>query len=238
MSKQSLVKSTPTDLDIPAYIKQGDVRGTEHITREDVQMPRLALAQAQSPQLLEDHPKYIDGLKLGQLFNNLTGQIYGKGPLEFCIVRADPPRGVEFNPLEQGGGVKDLSVPLDDPRMQFGPNGEKPVATKFYDYVVMLLPSRELVSLSFKSTGLKVARRLNGLIKLRNIPLFAAKYSLTTTMEKNKAGTFAQYVIGNAGVVDEATYHVAEQAYDTFKHRAIAFDRDASDEFPNDDHEM
>ena len=46
-----------------------------------------------SPQIDDTKPEhYIEDLKKGDMFNSLTGIIYGKGPLLFTVVRADPPR--------------------------------------------------------------------------------------------------------------------------------------------------
>jgi hypothetical protein len=215
---------------VPDYVRVGGHRGTDHITKDDLQMPRMGLAQGLSPQLMAGDSKYIEGLAVGMMFNNLTNHVYGRGPLEFCVLRADPPRGIEFFPLDQGGGIKDFNVPLTDPRMQFGPNGEKPVATKFYDFVIMLLPSKELIALSFKSTGLKTARQLNALIKLRNTDIFAGKYILTTAMTKNKSGTFAIFNVANAGFVDLETYRYAEAMYEALKDKELVFEREAGDD--------
>jgi hypothetical protein len=226
----ALVKTDETSImNRPSFIAEHDTRGAEHIGKDDIQMPRLGLAQAQSPQMLEGDPKYIDGLRVGELFNNLTDANYSKGPVVFSLVRADPPRGIEFTPLEDGGGIKDFDVPLDDPRMQWD-GDNKPIATKFYDFVLMLWPTRELIALSLKSSGLKVARQLNTYIKLRSAPVFAGKYELTTTMAKGPAGQYATYVIKNAGWADEEEYQLTSQAYESLKDKTIDIERVPGDE--------
>jgi hypothetical protein len=210
----------------PDFIETGSHAGAEHITREDIQMPRLSLAQQMSPELVKGDPKFIEKLGIGDMFNNLTQQVYGVGPLEFCILRADPPRWVEFIPREQGGGVRDPNVPSDDPRTQFGPAGEPPIATKFYDFIVALLPTRELIALSFKSTGLKVAKQLNGLIAFRNAPIFAGKYQLMTTMTQNSKGRFAIFQVKNAGwLPDRLTYLWAEEMFKNLRDKTIHIER-------------
>ena len=225
-----LVKQPAAALARPAYVAQGDVRGTEHLTKDDLQMPRLALVQKTSHEIDPTDPKYIDGLKFTDLFNSLTGEIYGKGPLEFVVVRADPPKHIEFTPLDQGGGVKDFNVPNDDPRTQFTTDAEgksvPPVATKFYEFVVLLLPSLEPIAMSFKSTGLKVAKQLNSYMKLRSGPSFMGKYRLTTSTAVSPKGTYAVYQIRNAGNVDEETYRFAESVYESFKDRVLVVDRE------------
>lgn len=196
----------------PTFLKVDDTRGTDHIERDDLQMPRVGLAQGLSPELIEGDMKYIPELKLGDMFNNLTGQIYGRGPMEFTIVKADKPRGIEFIPLKEGGGVRDFNVPLTDPRMQFGPptedfpTGSKPIATKFYDYIIMLIPSMEVVALSFKSTGLKTAKRLNAFMKMKRAPSFAGKYTLTSIVEnKGPSMVYGSYQVKVSDAVDKYT---------------------------------
>lgn len=228
-----LVKKPASDLARPSYVAAGDTRGTEHLTKDDLQMPRLALAQKTSHEIDPTDPKYIDGLKFTDLFNSLTSEIYGKGPMEFVIVRADAPRYMEFTPLDQGGGVKDFNVPANDPRTQFTTDVEgksvPPVATKFYDFVILMLPTLEPIALSFKSTGLKVARQLNALMKFRGGPIFMGKYRLSTGTAVSPKGTYAVFQVKNAGNVDEDTYRIAEQAYESFKDREIVIDREHGD---------
>jgi hypothetical protein len=245
----------PNALARPTFLPQHDARGTEHLTKDDMQMPRLALAQQMSPELVEGDPKFIDGLKSGQMFNSLTGHIYGKGPIEFTILRADPPRWVEFVPREEGGGVKDPNVPHNDPRTQFTTDAAgksvPPVATMFYDFVVLLLDNMEPVALSFKSTGLKVARQLNSLMKMRNAPCFAGKYKLGTTMAKNAQGVFSVYTVSNSdiasphsavgpdgklltGWVNEPIFKQAEQLFEAFKDKVLVIDRDQAAADPDD----
>jgi hypothetical protein len=226
----------------PAFLPAGDTRGTEQITQEDLQLPRIAIAQGLSPEILEDNPKYIEGLKLGHMFNNLTGELYQRGPLEIAIVRADRPRWVEFIPRNEGGGVRDLDVPPDDPRTKFtrGEDGKSlpPIATKFYDFVVLLLPSRQPMVVSMKGKALKVARQLNALLKLRNAPVFAGKYELTSVMETNSKGTYGIYQIRNAGWLDEATYKYAEQVFESIKSKNLIVDREPGEDdldFPSDE---
>ena len=240
MSKEiTLPAVVNSELARPSFVQEHDLRGTEHITKEDLQMPKLGLAQALSPQVQKTEPQYITGLQVGDLFNNLTKQIYGEGPLEFTVIRADPPRFVEFIPRSEGGGVKDINVPPNDPRTKFriDENGKTlpPIATRFYDFVLLLLPSREPIALSLKSTGLKVARQINALMKLRNAPSFAGKYVLTTGTSKNAKGVFAVYQVQNAGWVNEEVFKFSSQLYDAFKDKTLIIDRETDIHVPDGD---
>lgn len=205
----------------PDFIPEGK-KGLEHITTQDMILPRLAIAQALSPEMIKKNEKYIAGLELGDMFNNFTGKIYGSGPLSFSVVKAARPRGVEFIPRDQGGGVRDMNVALDDPRMQWGKEGKKPIATKFYDFVILLHPFESLedsmLALSFKSTGLKVARRLNSLMLYRNRPIFSGVYSISSIVTENQKGTFGVFEVENAGWVDnKEDYQTFEKIYESLK---------------------
>lgn len=178
----------------------GETReGTEHITRDDLKLPRLCIAQDTTKQLKEEKPEYIKDLRRGELFNDLSGRIYGKGPITFMIVRADPPRYIEFHPLAQGGGVKDMDVQPGDPRTRFGPNGEPPVATKFYDFVIFMPDYAETIGLSMKGTSIKTAKRLNSLISERNAALYEGLYTVKVGSETNPKGTYSIYLVDNCG---------------------------------------
>ncbi|MFI5224609.1 MAG: hypothetical protein ACHQX3_10300, partial [Nitrospirales bacterium] len=202
--------------------------GLEHLTEADIQMPRLLIAQQMSPELNPAKPQYNEDLKQADLFNSLTGQIYGKGPIYFSIVRADPPRFVEFIPREQGGGVKDPKVPFGDPRTEWQADGKPPIATKFYDFIIMILQGsnvrNEMVALSFKSTGIKVARQLNGLATARMKPLWAGVYALSAVSTQNAKGSFFIPQVKNAGWIPPEMKEFCRQTFESLKHRVIDID--------------
>jgi hypothetical protein len=237
-TESTAIATTPknTAIERPSFIPQS-AAGTEHITKDDIQVPRLALAQGLTPQVQADK----EGFKTGVLFNSVTEELLGTGPIDFYIVRADRPRFIEFFPRETGGGVKDMNVPANDPRTQFtkGENGQtvKPLATKFYDFLIVLAdrlstdPLNALIALSFKSSGLKAAKTLNNLVKFRNAPLFAGKYRLTTAKETNAKGTYAIYKIENAGFVqDKETYDVLEGMFSVLADKQVTIDREGADD--------
>jgi hypothetical protein len=221
---------------------EGNV-GAENIQHEDVQMPRIALAQAQSPQLNPKGDEYIDGLRVSDLFNSLTGEILPK-PLRFVVLRVEKPRHIEFNPIEAGGGIKDFNVPPGDPRTQFttAEDGtrEKPVATKFLDYVVATYPldlnnpMANVLALSFKGTGLKVAKKLNGLVKSRMQPIYRGVYELDTDMKSEKSYTYAIYKVENAGWITQEEDVVFKALFRELAGANINIDRDATDFDPSE----
>jgi hypothetical protein len=204
---------------VPDYLKDDEREGLETITRKDMTIPRLALAQALSPQVTEGDPNLIEGLKPGDLFNPVTKQNYGQ-KVEFQVVHKDRPRAMHYRSIDEGGGVIDPDVPLNSPLLKWGTTGDKkkdkPVATLFYDYVAVLLPSRELIALSFKSSGIKCAKALAGLIAFRNKSMYAGKYVITTGTEQ-KPKPHKIYLVDNAGWVSEEDYVLGKQMYETLK---------------------
>lgn len=139
-------------------------------------IPRLAIAQGLSPQLQRNNPKYIPELKLGELFNTLTREVYGVGPLEFSVVRRMPSRWIEFDADRK---VVDPDVPPNDPRTQWRqtPEGRKPpIATQFLDFIVVLLGQMEPIAISCARTGMRAADDLLGLISIRRPKLIAGKF--------------------------------------------------------------
>lgn len=223
------------------------VLGNEGIGREDVLMPRLGLAQKMSPEIdPTNQGRFIEGLQFTDMFNSLTRTKFGKGPLHFVILRRDDPRFIEFNPIDQGGGIKDMNVLPGDPRTAFttGANGErvKPIATMFYDFIVLLLtdfnpvePLQNVIALSFKSSGIKAAKRLNFLVQQRGQKMiYKGVYELSTGSETDKktSGVYAVYKVKNAGWLtpDSPIEKVAAEMYAAWVEREVKIDREPGDE--------
>ena len=214
--------------EIPDFIQKGDREGADQIAAEDARIPRLVLAQAQTPQAMRGDPVYIDGLAAGMAFNDLTNVVYGEAPLEVIVVRADKPRWVEFG---DDRSVIDPSVPPGDLRTQFTTDPETkkripPKATMFYDYVVLLGPQMEPLALSFKGSAIKLsARPLNGLIKMKPVPIYACKYRFTPRFMKNDEGTWYVFNVAQIGVLkNQETFQKAKEQFNIFKLKDVSFD--------------
>jgi len=226
---KALATTTPTSTalattapsSVPDYIETSR-EGLETFSKDDVLIPRLTLAQALSPQVTDGDPKRIPDLKPGMLFNSMTGENYGKS-VRVQILRKDALRAMEFFSQDDGGGVKDPNVSMNDPRTRFGPNGEKPAATTFRDYIARILPPEgvdrepELVALSFKSSGLAAAKALNGFIALRRTsPIYAGAYQITSDTQLKPKPHFV-YIISNSGWVTKDQYEDGKALYASVK---------------------
>ncbi len=220
--------------------------GNEGIGRDDITIPRLALAQKTSPEIDSTSARFIEGLKFTEMFGSLSKKNYGEGPVFFSILRRDKPRYVEFIPLTEGGGVRNpnVSPTLPDgspnPDTQFGEidpvtkRSKKPIATKFYDFIILVLngldfndPMQNVMALSLKSSAIPVAKQLNLYIQQRGKKkLYKGLYELRTGYDIKDKNTFAVYKVKNAGWLkpDTAVEKLAEEMFENWKDKTINID--------------
>jgi len=110
------------------------------------------------------------------------------------------------------------------------------VATQFYDYVIVLWPSRQFIAVSYKSTGITAtAKPLNGLVSERGTDIYEGRYRMTSFSDKNAKGNFRSAMIVNHPTAPWLTDEEAEftkaafHALKTDKRAAAAFDRDVQE---------
>jgi len=226
---KALVKKAPAALAIPSFVDPSDRRGADNITAEDIRLPRLALAQALSPEVLKGDPKRIEGLESGDIFSNLLGTNYKNGPVNVVVVRREQPRAIEFFPkkgkpgyIPGSEGIKDRNVPLDDPRCKFSADGTAPVATIFHEFVAFDAETREPFVLSFKSTSSGAARALNTFLSLRKGPAFATTFKISSASKQFNEGPAFVFTVQPGGPVDQDTFNYAAEMYDSLKGREVA----------------
>lgn len=244
--KDELVVAAPGAMEsAPDYIESGR-EGLEDVTKDDLLTPRLALAQALSPQVTEGDPKYVEGMKAGDLFNSQTGQNYGR-EVFFQVLRKDKLRGMEFYSVDEGGGVKDPNVPLTDNRLKWGNSGDKkadkPKATLFRDYIVRMIPTGEMIALSFKSTGIRVAKELNNKMILRvdkngkPTPIYAGVYRMTSDVNLLPK-PHKIFVVENAGWVSAEDFALGKQMCEAVKGLDLVASLDRETTTPPGDDEI
>ncbi len=230
----------------PSYIPKSR-RGFEDTVQTDLMIPRLVLAQALHPQVTVGDPAYIEGLKVGDLFNSITGENYGR-EVVVQVLRKLPLRAMEFRSQENGGGVADPNVPLNDPRLKWGNSGDKkadkPKATLFRDFLAVILPQREMIALSFKSSGINAAKTLWGLATLGNRDCFAVKFTISSGV-KMVPKPHQIFKVAQAGWVSEVDFKLGEEMYeavqtidatqiDRNEHDDVDDSMAANQEIPND----
>lgn len=233
-------------LERPKTLDPNDLAGTEDIGANDVRLPRLAIAQGLSHEVTPGDAQFIEGLGMFDMFNDLTQEIYGKGPLTFVPVRRDV-RRIEFVPRSEGGGIVDMDVPPNDPRLKWTvEDGEKrpPRATTFVEFVIILInrPGKqpEPIVLSIKGTNKhnrRASDQLTTFIKLRNAPIYAGIYTIDTSKPaKNDKGTFGVPTIKNAGFIPKDTpagaalFEFCKRFHDSLEGKNIVVKREPGDD--------
>jgi hypothetical protein len=202
-----------------------DHRGKEGIGAGDVKPFFLKIAQKMSDELEPSHRNYMDDLRANMLFvtrGDGPGEIIGN-QAEVIIV-ALRKHAIQFANAEKGIAFE-KNVPFNDPRTQFGKDGSKPVATQYYDFAALVLPTLQPVVLSMKATNLDTAKSLNGALTDRRVvkgPTFAYAFTVGTRPEtrtiEGKNVTFGVFDIlnlKNPRVVTPEQFKIAERAYAT-----------------------
>jgi hypothetical protein len=202
--------------------------GKEGFGQEDMTFPRIAFAQKTSPQIDPENDEYIESLKLYQMFNNLTGTVYGN-EIAFAIIRRTK-RAIEF---DEQGNVVDFDVPLDDPRLAFTDDGKggrgKPRATLFYEYLIAIPrdgADPEIGILSLKTTQIKNARKLNSLIALRPGAVYAGLWKGSTSGKSYGPYTATNFIAVPTGATPKDLFNYCEQMYAFTEGKRLETQRD------------
>lgn len=200
---------------LPSYIKQGQGRGNENVSNEDLQLPRIDVLQALSPQINKKKDSYIEGAEVGMLFNTLTGELYKEGvnmtPITFIkrhLVWVDRKkdsegglRGVFDTPEQAETFVEEQA---DEDKLEV-------VATA--EHLVLLDDGTEVI-LSMSKSRMKVSRRFNSLVRLNAGDRFSRRYLLTSVDDKSSQGEFQNIAVANNGFPSEEVYFKAEALYE------------------------
>lgn len=229
-------------LERPADADPNDLAGTEGIEAKDIRLPRLAIAQGLSPQMLPNEPTYIKGLTIGDMFNDVTGQIYGPGPMIVVPIIRRVVR-IEFDPNDKKVPL-DMNVPAGDKRLEWTastPGGKKdtpPRATEFFEFVSLLIQkdrAPETILVSIKATNKdmrKAAKDWTTFIAMRNAAIYRGLYALQTkfisgTNKKGESVNYGVLTVRNAGWIPTdkpaglALLEYARQKYEQLKDKNI-----------------
>ncbi len=186
-------KATQELATAPDYIKTGGNRGSENVSNEDLQLPRIAVCQALSPQKSKKKPEYIEGIAEGMLFNTLTGELYPDG-ITFTPVTFQK-RWFVWQTQDTGGGLNGI--------FDFDQQAEAEAATKklnddssddqefecvlTHEHLVLFPDGTEII-LSMAKSKLKVSKKFNSLVRLNGGDRFSRNYTLNSIEDENKNG--------------------------------------------------
>lgn len=195
-------------------VKEGDIKDIslfvveegqeEHLSQEELDIPFLRIAQKGTPQVDEDNPGHVEGLKPGQFFNTVSSQVYGDTLKvqvhayfrNFVIWKGEKGHG-EFSgtmtPEEFAAFEKDNKLIRDGGDMTHTVDGEQYRYTDTRNFIVSLPDYLEegVMVFPMSSTGIKPSKNWNVQHNSRRIngkptERYATIWELTTKgFEKN-----------------------------------------------------
>lgn len=203
---------------MPSYIKQGQNRGNENVSNEDLQLPRIDVLQALSPQINKKKDGYIPGAEVGMLFNTLTSELYPDGvnftPISFVkryLVWVDRKKDAD-------GGLRSVfeNEPDAEAFMTTQDDEDKLEIVATAEHLVILDDGSEVI-LSMAKSKMKVSRKFNSLIRLNGGDRFGRRYLVTSVDDKGSQGEYQNIKVEAAGFPAEDVYLKAEKLYEAIQ---------------------
>jgi len=222
--------------DVATYEDAG--AGTEGFTQETLTLPYIKMIQKASPECDPATEVFNDAIRPGMYVNSATGRIYGTG-LDVVVAQFQH-RVNEWAPRSQGGGLRGVYLPKDRPldtREVVVENRKRTVRENgnfledsFYYYALVNEKNEDgegdgefdMGVISFKSTGLTIAKRFNMSIlsqKVRTpsgkvVPkaIYSQLYRFQTIRKENSMGVWYMASISRARELspDEELYQQAK----------------------------
>ncbi len=224
---------------IPDFLRdrQGSDRGRENVQAEDLVIPRLEVVQDLSPAGKAREPDYIEGAKVGDLYNNVTRELYGDtvvvvpvGFVKEWLLWKDRKKGGGF------GGAYSSMQDAQDARQarEEGDGDDFDIVDTNQQFCILVKPdgSMEEIVVSMAKSKAKVSRQWNSLIRLSDADSFARAYKLNTFEDSNQQNQkYMNLKVRIAGFPTETVYKKAEAMYEAISAGHVVADR--SDEVHN-----
>lgn len=250
-SKAEIAKKTEGGAVMPAFMEEDLHLGTEAIGSNAMEIPRIKLLQALSPELEED-----EDLRQGMWFHTILEEQLGKDLLVIpcystlsymlwrpqgdgggILARADDgvnwtPPDMDFNVTLKGGQevcwrtaptVAASRLHLFGTENPTDPTSP-PAAVAMINVAVLAPGHLELgpFVLTFQRSGFKVGKKFMSNLKLSRVPSFGRIFQAYSTRVEGKEGPYLEPRMKAKGFVeDKAVYAQAKSAYETFKKLGI-----------------
>lgn len=206
--------------EVPDYIKQGQGRGSEEVSANDMVLPRLEIIQ-DSSKIKETNPDAKEGL----LFNSVTQDVIGD--LAYFVPVYFRVEYLVWKDQDEGGGFFgsfNTQAEAEARKTEVVAGGENPEFIEVVDTPVqygLRVTTDGLVEqivISMAKSKAKVSRKWNAMIQIAGGDRFSRVYKITTFRDENKKGKkFFNYVVQPAGFTPKAAYEEAERLYEVLK---------------------
>jgi hypothetical protein len=229
MTKKTTEVSTQVNMieaERPDWLEKGN-EGSESVTVSDMILPRIDVIQALSPQIKKNDPAFIAGAEQGQIFNTVTGTIYGDSVLFIPVLFRK--EYVLWKLRKFGGGFigafsteREALDVLGDLQSQ----DEYEVVETHQHFVTIISDSgTEEAVFSMAKSKLKVSRALNTLIQIAGVDRFAKAYKASAVEASSPKGDFWSLKVAAAGFVSRELYDRCKELCSMIKSGAADVDR-------------
>jgi hypothetical protein len=206
------------------------------VDTKELIIPRAKLLQALSPEV-EDAP---DIYKPGMIINSVTKDIlsdtfipifYWQEWIRFNPRNSESPG---FDPSFAPGGLIWRSMNPQDPRVReegsFGPNNEKPLATKFFNFFSLFEGEAMPVVIGFSNYSFPAGRTLYSLSSYAGGNLFDRTFKISTKKIENEKGKFFIMQVALNSNCTDAQKEIAKNLHRDFAFRkeSIVIDNEDS----------
>jgi hypothetical protein len=240
-----------TQQQLPEWMRGMAGQGTERLTSDDVELPRLKLLQALSPEVQEGDNRpnsFYHTVAETNLGSTLTiiplyidiGYILWRPRKSGGGILARAADGIHWTPadavfdvtLDNGRAVswrtaKTVAKSGLDQWGTMDPDDKNspPAATRMYNIVAFIEehPGFSPAVVTLQRSGIRVARKFMAKLKLAQAPCFGLRYVMTGEADQNPQGQkFFNYRFTGAGLVsDEETFMRFKAIYERFKAEGV-----------------
>ncbi|WVR18107.1 hypothetical protein JXVLWARM_CDS_0056 [Burkholderia phage Bm1] len=213
----------------PDYVQKGN-RGSENVEASDLILPRLGQIQALSPQIKKSDAAYIEGAEQGQMFNNLTNEVYGTSVTFIPVLFRK--EWVIFKDRKAGGGFFGAHPTEKEALDAIAalPDADKLEAIESHNHIgYVVTESGELQQMVFTCTKskIKASRKLNSLVTMAGVDRFAKAYTISSFEDKNSAGDdYWNVDVKALGFLPKETYDNMAEQYEILKTLTIKVKHD------------
>ncbi|QRE00554.1 hypothetical protein [Burkholderia phage BCSR129] len=206
--------------EVPEWLQKGN-RGSENVEATDLILPRLGQIQALSPQIKKSDAAYIEGAEQGQLFNNLTNEVYGETIVFIPVIYRK--EWVIFKDRKAGGGFFGAHPTEKEALEAIAqlPDADKLEAIESHNhigYVITADGKRQQIVFTCTKSKIKASRKLNSLVTMAGVDRFAKAYEIKSFEDKNTAGdAYWNVDVKALGFLPELLYKEMSDQYEILK---------------------
>jgi hypothetical protein len=215
----------------PDYLKDQmqSNAGNEDVSINDMVIPRVGIIQALSPQKKKSQPEYIEGAEEGQIFNNVSSEIYGE---EVNIVPATfKKEWLLWVDRKAGGGFRGAyssEAEAKAARDEDEKADDIDVIDTHQHFVLIIRPdgTTDEAVISMSKSQAKISRKLNSIIRMAGGPRFSRVYSLSSVEEANANGDlYMNWNVKQVGFPAEEVFEKAKALYEAVRSGTASADR-------------